>query len=386
MASKTVAGVQLSKVKPELINQALEKVGIEVTADLAQNIKNLSDYFATKPSDELVKCDGCEGVSSISFDECPYCGMSDQPPEGVTVKTPEPKQDKPEAKPKGKKKAPVTPETTTALAKVSPATMSKPKKGGAIHDAEIIPQGTIADLDQSVAAIQEAKGNAAKSHWTIGKLIAENHTKALWKLRTDAEGKSLYSSFNAFCENELKISPAHAYNLMDIARAFNEEQVMKFGPSKLGLLLQVPPEDQAQLLAIAETASKRQLQKQVDATKEKNKKEGKAAPVKEGRKKDVSKATAKSGAAGKGAPATTGTSKKDVITIASITGNKTVKLFATPAKKGDTPKEAKKLADEPWGRLELENNVEMFFKLKPNAGGHLTLQISTRRIEKLGVS
>ncbi len=387
MSEKQVSGVIVSKVDFKLIVKKLETLGIQPPTDVGAAIKALTDYYGTQPPANLVKCDACEGVSSISEDNCPYCGMGDEPPKGVTVRDKSEKSSEaaPEATKEQKvvkvknKKPPVQPQTTTALAKAEPTAMTK----GKVVEGHIEPQGTIEELNKSVESIAAAKGMAAKSHWVIGKLIAENYDKALWKLRVGHDEKPLYKSFNSFCENELKISAAHAYNLMDIARAFTEEQVTKFGPSKLGLVLQVPPEDQAKLLEQAAGASKRELEKKVKETKEKNKKEGKATSApKEGRKKDVSKATAKSGATGKGAPTKTGTSKKDIITIASIVGSKTVKLFATPAKKGDPAKEAKKLADDPWGRLELENNVEMFFKVKTNPAGQLILQVATRRMNE----
>lgn len=372
--SKKLHGVAVSKLNIENVNGALAKLGIQPFETLNENVKALVDYFGTRNKEDLVECDNCGGVSSMDFDNCPFCGQGDTPPAGVTVREKEAPVEATVPAEEGKKgkksKKAVAPATTTALAKVKPA---KPAK---VIEGELAPQGTVDDLNTSVVEINLAKGEAAKSHWRIGKLIAENHSRALWKLRLDESGKAKYKSFNSFCESELKISPAHAYNLMDIARAFTEQQVSEFGPAKLGLVLQVPPEDQPKLLEAAGSASKRELEKKVKETKERNKAEGKKPTAKEGRK-DMSKAVEKSTATGKGAPKK---HQSETITVASIVGTTQVQLFSGAGKKGEQPKPAKKLTEQPWGRLELQNEVEMFFRISNNAGGELVLDVVTRRI------
>lgn len=357
-----VEGVVVKLAKNEVILQAIEKNGLKPGANITENIKILSGFYAQKPDDQKVDCDQCGGISTIEDTVCPYCGLDDSTP-ATTVEenkpvTPTPA---PEAGKKGKKSKAVTPEPSTALARVS-------------SDSDMICQGTEEDLDASVEGILRAKSGVANSYWLLGKLIGENHQKALWKARKDSEtGKPKYTSFNAFCDKELGLSHQHAYNLMDIARAFTESDVTKFGTTKLGLVLQVPDEERPKLLEAAGSLSKRELEKKVKDTKAKQSKETGKATRETGRK-DVSKAVE---AKAKNKPEKAAPS--DTITVASIEGTKTLKLLATAAKKGEAEKPAKALDQGPWTRMDLENNVEMIFKVKTNANGELLLQVVTRR-------
>jgi len=240
--------------------------------------------------------------------------------------------------------------------------------------AEVLPPGvTVTALDKAVNAIHTLKGESSRSMWRLGSKIHELFEKHLWKARQSEAGKGAYTSFNGFCTSELGMSAANAYKMMDISQAFSEDDVMKFGPSKLGLILEVPEGDRQKLLDVAEKKSKREVAADVQKVKKGAAKDG-ATPTKR-------KTGRKEMPAGKPRAAAP---SADKITVAQIEGNRRVLLFKRP-EKGDTsePKPAKKLADQPYGSMDLANGVRMFFSVVEAPSGQLVLQVKTVRQEAL---
>lgn len=371
-----VQGVAVNKVNKEHFYSVLKKHGIEV-ASIPDAIKAYHEQVvAPLDKKKVLQCENCGGYSPFDLDACPYCGESDADNPAVKEKVldavPEPTNESKPAKGKKNKPKPTTGEVA------EDASVDAHDVAKALVKQEKTKQlvtATVEELDSSVEKITAAKSEAANSYWKLGCLIGENHSKQLWRARVGEDGNQKYSSFEQFCGEELGMSGVHARKLMDISKAFSEHDVAKFGTAKLGLVLQVPESEQPKLLEAAKSASKREIEKQVKETKAKLKSEGKKTSRETGRK-DNSKAVEKAQEAKKEKEA-----KKtvDTITVATITGNKTVKLFATPEKKGDAPKPAKKLTDNPWGQLELANGVMMVFKVKENAAGELILNVVTKR-------
>ncbi len=248
---------------------------------------------------------------------------------------------------------------STALAKAAPPT-------------SILAGGlTIKQLDSKVAKILELKGTGAVSQWEIGKLVRELRETGAWKLRMKEGEKQAYRSMDAFCHTELHMTPTYAYQLSDVASVYTAEQVRELGVTKLGFTVSLPAEERAKVLEshIKQGASKKEVAAEVRRVK----KEKGIGP-----RTGVSSATGKAMPKGK-AP------KMKMLTVANILGNETVKLFAKPDKVKDfdakTAKRAKRLADVPWGTLELSNGVVQTFTVQESATGEWVLKVSTTRQE-----
>ena len=88
-----VAGVLLSAVRPELVDNFLTKSGLAVTGEVASRVARLVEHFrAETPKGELGDCKTCGGDSDLRPEVCvlcPYCGAADSedapPPEGAAV-------------------------------------------------------------------------------------------------------------------------------------------------------------------------------------------------------------------------------------------------------------------------------------------------------------
>ncbi len=353
----------------------------------------LSLYFreVTEES-EMCKCEPCGGEAPVSLEACPYCGLVASVDDETTsteqlsakVEAEEPKKT---SKKKNKSDATTTPEETPKATKetemtaatahvngkstkTSAALATTPKKGSKAIEVESEIVYTSKDLDKAVERVVRLKSMAATSYWALGNELRAINEQKLWKHRVNAAGKAKYTSFDQFSEQEVKISNTHAYNLIEIAKDYSEEDVREFGTSKLAIMLKAAPEDRPALKEKAKTLGKRALAAEVQKAK---KERGHGA-----------KKSKQAEAASKGGKAKAAKTAKltDKITIAKIEGRRTVKLFAKPDSIRNvdfsTLKRAKTLDAQPFGKLELTNEVTMLFSLvKTDAG--LELLINTRR-------
>lgn len=341
----------------------------------------LDDHFKkVLTPDNAVACDNCGAASSDDIDTCPFCGVGDEETaETEDGSDDDSSDDLPES---SEEVAEVvtdpaviaaTPAVTAEIVPVPVAEVpakrrGRPKKEEAI---EVLPEGVTVDkLNIKIAEVSSLKGAAAEGMWALGAKIAEIYNGQFWKAR-QVDGKPAYSGFNKFCDAELGMSPQNAYDLMDVARAFNSDEVRKFGTTKLGLLLKAPPEAQARLKAKIEAgAPVAELRGEVVAEKAKARSEGKSGTKETGRKVRN---------AGKGKTA----KSKDTIAIASMTGTSKVLLFKKPEKRGQPALPATSLDGAPTGVLDLENGVRMKFTLMASPTGELFINVETKRVEKL---
>ena len=269
---------------------------------------------------------------------------------------------KAEAKPetKGGTVTTLKPRSTAAAPAQQTLTKVQPVPGGGKLQTE-------ADLDKAVLKAQKLKAAVAGGYYALGKHIKEIFSTHLWKQRT-SEGKTKYTGFEQFCQQELKMNASTAIGLMDVADNFTEEQVNKFGTTKLNLVLKAPEEVRGEVLSDVEKgASVRELG---DKVKEERAKKGNKRRETGRKKMPAGEKAAKKVEAAKG---------RQTITIANIEGRKTIKLNAR-VEKGQEPKRAKRIADQPWGTLELSNNVVMKF-LVQDRDGELVLVVDTRRVD-----
>lgn len=356
----------------------------------------LTLYFREGTSEnDMAKCERCAGEAPASIVNCPFCGLEGETDEDDDD---EDEEAKPESAPAPKKTAAAkkaekaekaekndktedamqtqangsgTKKASTALATTGNA---KPVKAEPEPRTEIVM--TADDLDKAVERVRKLKVFAAKAAYALGhELLAINEQK-LWKLRLGEKGKAKYTSFDQFVEQECQISHTHAYNLISIAKDFTEEDMNVFGTTKLAIMLKAPEEVRPALKEKAKTHSANQLRQEARKAAEERGHTNK--------KKKHARDYANMGKKGAKATATKKTTKaaSDKITIATIEGKKIVNLFAKPDSMRNIDwgslKRAKTIDAQPFGRLELTNEVTMTFALVKNDAG-LQLKIDIRR-------
>jgi hypothetical protein len=252
------------------------------------------------------------------------------------------------------------------------------KKDDAIVSSKV---HTERELDEAVKDVEKLKATGAVALYQLGKRIVDIQNNNLWKLRTEKDAKTgkvgvRWKSFDAFCHEELGISPSSASSLSAIARNYSENDVKLFGTKKLALVLQAPREERPRLQAqVAKGASKKAIETEVRRVN----RERASDPEVKGRAKGRAAAASKHREKAKAKAKST-----SVITVAKILGVETVKLIKRPSKIGgdnsDAPR-ARKLSDEPYGCIQLASDVTMHFHITSDAAGALVLKVRTVRDE-----
>jgi len=369
-----ITGIMVEFVDRGIVTASLEEREEEVDKDSTteQLAVQLWTCFESIPLHDKagqplkIRCMRCKGIGLQEQETCPYCGHDEG--EDIT------------------EAAPAAPAATTMEAhmKTAEATETKSKKSkkangatnGAIVTDDTKPASelqTEAQLNEAVKHVQDLKGDAAQSAHALGAAIQDIYQRGLWKLRLETTDKGKvkprWASFEAFCNSELTMSPTNARTLMDVSQNYTADQVRLWGTTKLGLVLSAPPEDRPRLQAKIEGgAATSEVREEVKRVK---RKKGYSAPSRAGNKRG-----GKAGQKGK--------SVKQ-ITVASILGTQTVKLYAKPESLKNldwsTLKRANKINQLPMGKLELANDVSMLFSVQESASGEWQLKVVTQRDE-----
>ena len=274
--------------------------------------------------------------------------------------------------------------TTTANGAANGAAKGSKKKNGGgtvaalvqTAPATIVVEGkkqTVKDLDKAIAEVRRLGGERAASHFELGRKILEINESKLWKLRMGEDGKTpLYKSFEAFVHHELSMSPSHAYNAIECAKNYaSADEIRQLGgTSNAVLILKAAPADRPRLVEKAKSgATKREMAKEVAESRKKN------GPAKQSQQ-------AKAGARAQEVTKAAKAKVAEKITVANITGTRTIKLYKKPESlkglKWPPEKRAGKLGDTPFGRLELQPGVVQYFSVLQKEG-ELVLNIQTVR-------
>lgn len=395
MRTNALAGFVVERIVGDVMRAHVKKanIGDKVNAETEDEqlaVALVFHFRETTKEGDLTECPWCLAVSPSDLDRCPICGLLD---EEAKAKASEAQKAKVKANAEAAEKAvPTLTESPPIAHAAKPAKDTKTKApsakgaknintedGGAknmaaasnvtsITENKGDDKGgklTVAVLDKKVGEAIELKSASSISMWQLGKVIAEIIDQNLWKLRQGDDKTPRYKGFDSFCHAELKMSPTHAYNLAGVAREYGEAQVKKFGVSKLGLVLQAPPEDRERIQEQVETGkSKREIAAEVNkARKEKNfkKKTGKG-------KKHTSSATGR---------------KPEKVSIVKMEGRVSIPLYAKPASLRNLDmkslKPAKKIGDVPFGRHELPDGLVEYVSVQQNSAGNLVLVKEVRR-------
>jgi hypothetical protein len=227
---------------------------------------------------------------------------------------------------------------------------------------------TVDTLDEAVSEFREQSQRAVTGAYGAAVVVRRISETGLWKLRTrhDEKGKETaqWNNFHAFAVGELQITPRYADQLVDIANNFSEEEIRTYGPTKLKLLLNAAPADRPSIQRqIRQGATKIEVATAVAESRERTGHRKSNA----GRKPESAR----------GSPNT--------LTIATLLGSSTIKLYKKPASlKGvdiDKLPRATKIADEPIGVLEFENDVCAYFYVLESPTGELVMRALFKRAE-----
>jgi len=340
-----VADVDLGEVSVEVLKKAcLDALGTEISTDeagVARAVADLAKFYESIPTEDRATCDRCGGDSDAALDHCPFCGDADRAPLSGEKESDEDAGDEPEEE-----------ELKMENAEKQQQTRSLALAGGGGTTA-----GTRA-LDEAVARIQQMKGDGALWAWKLGDYIFRAVYKTeLWKQRSDDAGKPKYKGFNQFCEGELNFTPQYIYSLMEVAENFTEEQAKKFNSGKtLRLMVKLDVETRGKLTEGGAVPSHQQVREQLEKGKRRK-----------------AKAGARTEAATRAS--TEKNRREKTLTILVPAERQRVKLWARPAKRGQEPKPARRLADQPYGVVEGTNGVHLEIAVRESSTGQLELSV-----------
>lgn len=344
-----IFGIDAKKLDVVVINDAIEKLKIKLkkSAKLPEKVEALKAAFAKYKPNDVGKCDTCEGVSPLEgFDVCPFCGVGEDGEKATA-----------EAAPVSEEVAAAPITETRALAVVTDTS----ELAKSIEDLLPAPE-----LDAAVAEIRSYDRAAAKSVWQIACKLADIGVKEMWKARRRTDGTVAYVKIEDFARNELGIDRKYAQMLQRIAVRYTEQDVLTIGPTKLNVIASIDDKELQQealdQLRKDPTIPRREIERVAGRG-------GKDTKVK--KKKAKLKVTHS-----KPAKAT----PTNEIEVAFILGSQKIHLKKRQASKAAPLVNARRLADEPFGHMDLANDVRMFFSVGANTTGDLILHIHTKRV------
>lgn len=360
---KIVAGVTLAFVSEAFLKTALESVRLESRKPIEALVKDMQGYYrGNYDKEDLYVCDTCGGFCVDEDPACPFCGddpeasprtsaedaekkntettkKENHTMQTETTKTPSPKKPRKNAK------------ATTALATTSTTAL----EGVVVNPEKGMSQYTVLDLDAGVESCRAALMTTVSAAYQFGLRCKDLYEKELWKLRTDKEGKPVYTNFKKFCAEELGVSHTWAFSAMDIT-GFTPEQVDAIGTSKLALVLRAPEGQREKLFEAAEKGA-----------------------TKEELTKKLAKLRAKANGSNGAEVEPEEDPRRKAMTLRIKPGKKTVAFMKKP-EKGKEPESAKKLGDQPWLAVELGNDCSLFVRLVQKEDGTLHGVVEFKRI------
>lgn len=312
-------------------------------------ILGLEKHFEAKtPTSQRTQCDICFGWSDENLPSCPYCDDG----KATEVAPPKPAP------------APSAAIVETKRSKSKPAS-SAPSLlvGGRVTLTE-------KDLDEEIRLFNEDAKISVGGAYRMGKRLIRFRDE-LWMLRTE-EGKPKYKSYNQFVEAELDMGVGYANKVRRIAEVFTFEQFIEHGPQALKALIAAPKEFHDALLARhKEGATAADIDRDVKEIREKG---GIAVIETEATKSDAAKARKTAEASAAAAAARKKEKETAVATIGLKAQQGTIDLLARPAKKGEEPREAREVADQPFGLIEGINGKKLFLAVKKKPSGSLQIK------------
>lgn len=269
--TEKLRGVTLARVDRKHLAKVVKQIGLNCDTSVDSLVGTFSDHIVKvhkSDPDSLLECNYCGGASDVSFDVCPYCGLTDEEANKKADEAP-PVPEAPPLVNARAAKAPKPPKekpATAPEAPTEPPADEKPKKGPGrpkkdksvpgptpeepVHTAEIVKSGetvivngevmTVQHLDATVAAIKNLQADIVENHWLLGQKLGE--TWELFKLRTNDDNSPKYKNWASFVAEEIQITPRYAFDLVAVSKAFSAEDIREVGVTKLRILARIPDE------------------------------------------------------------------------------------------------------------------------------------------------
>lgn len=234
---------------------------------------------------------------------------------------------------------------------------------------------TAEDLDLAVEDVRRLQRESLAQYFACAQRIREMYAAQLWKLRRLEDGLQAYTSWDAFVRAELSMSPKSSYEMIDVATHYGsaDEIGEVGGRTNAVLILKAAPPHRERIAERARAgASSRDVAHEVAASRQQR-----------GAPKQSQHATAGARSAVKKKSASSAKTAREKITVSSIEGSRTVRLYKRPEQTGSAvewpPRErATKASDKPFGRLELQPGVVQYLAVL-RKDGELVLNIQTVR-------
>lgn len=347
-------------------------------SDLAAKARVLYEHFLTQPLSALADCTECKASSLKSLSVCPFCGLGEDGSEAVEpAPDATPESEEPEAAERGDASIEIDPDNLPATEPEEPKPLvdakavrkKAVKEAKAVKPAKALPAQdaaakaitkpkaaeaqvvgsdgkpmTVEQLHQDIAEIKKIRVAYGAATWMIATRISSLFETDRWKLLREKGNKPKYKRFDQFVKEELGMSREYAATFPKIISNFTEAEFNDIGISKLRLLMSVKDkEKQKKLLKdLKGGASRRNIEREI------------------GRKETSGK-----------------------VTVASLEGRHTVRMRQKPAKKTDDlseSKPAKRLADAPYGYLDLANDMRLWFEIVVDGKGEIVVKTEFRRL------
>lgn len=360
-----VEGVDMDRVDQKVVERFLSefKIKLKAGATLEEKVSALAVYQKKTPEKHLADCDCCGGDSDVRLSCCPYCGEGDGE-DAVSSEVVE-------ASPAPTRQQAAASKKNGGGKKSDKAVVQVPPKEGPPESGK-----TEKDLDDGVQRVMGLKAAGAVCVWELGQEVARIYDQRLYMLRKTKTGHGKYKNWGQFCQVELGMTSSYSYKLMDVSKLFRKEDFQKVGVTKLAIMIQLPEAERRELLEKArEGLSRSEIAKRVrDST------EGRPPRVTgrgdRARNKDLGKASA----AGSKGLREKGAKKANELTVVAQLGRATIPLYQRARKKGEEPRRAKTLAQDPSGTEQLVNGMVIHYRVVKQSKG-LAIVVERRRGE-----
>lgn len=337
-AKQTNAG-DVTKVKEDIVDDTLEKLGLQTGGSLTLRVSRLAEHQIERvPADRLSgPCDVCGFRSDLDFSACPFCGA-----EGVDHAEAEPTQE------------------------------AAPESGEGETTTEVVPiEADEKSLKIAEQAVREAMRKGADAYWELGKRLEAIYEPGVWKIAKNNEGEA-YRSWENYVQERFGITKQYSYDLMTLAANFRREDFRVLAMRKLRAMLTLPPARREQLLSEAKEG-KLSSERIIEICEAEG---GSRASISKnpGRTQAATKAAAK-----RRTETAVSVAEQQGVTAISALEDVEIPLFArTKGDKGEEPKRALRLTDDPWGREETINGIVFHYRVVQKPKG-LVLMIKRRR-------
>jgi hypothetical protein len=275
---------------------------------------------AVEDLSETILCEGCGEPESIGSAKCSHCGA-------------------------------MIPQRAEVVSSPHKHDLPKPRERGF----------TDKDLDSAATSVRKLMAEGRVNLWELGEVLADVHDRQLWKLRVDDQGKSIYRSFDNWAKCECHIGSRWAAQLMDVATHFSREQIAELGPTKCSALLYLP-----------EGAAREELAKQAGALS--------VARIKAAVDVHPNKLTRRRQTGRKQMPRGRVATKEKLSIVSVLDTKHKVALYRLDSAKQSQLVRATSLADQPFGTLDLANEVRALFRLAVDSESRLVLAVSFKRV------